>query len=64
MGDIRAGLDELKLDVALFADVKFYVTGRADPKVILIFLFTAIIIRNCDFNFQIPVFLFFIFDIF
>ncbi|XP_034939665.1 PAX-interacting protein 1-like [Chelonus insularis] len=34
MGDIRAGLDELKLDVALFADVKFYVSGKADPKVL------------------------------
>lgn len=35
MGDIRAGLDELKLDVALFADVKFYISGEADPKVLL-----------------------------
>lgn len=33
MGDIRAGLDELKLEVALFADVKYYVSGEGDPKV-------------------------------
>lgn len=33
MGDIRAGLEELKLDGALFADVKYYVSGEGDPKV-------------------------------
>lgn len=33
MGDIRAGLDELKLDPGLFANVKYYVSGEADPKV-------------------------------
>uniref|UniRef100_A0A0C9PRK5 PAX-interacting protein 1 n=1 Tax=Fopius arisanus TaxID=64838 RepID=A0A0C9PRK5_9HYME len=32
MGDIRAGLEEIKLDEALFADVKYYVSGEADPK--------------------------------
>lgn len=33
MGDIRAGLEELKLDGALFANVKYYVSGEGDPKV-------------------------------
>jgi len=33
MGDIRAGLDDLKLDGALFANVKYYVSGKGDPKV-------------------------------
>ncbi|PBC31784.1 PAX-interacting protein 1 [Apis cerana] len=34
MGDIRAGLEELKLDGALFADVKYYVSGEGDPKIL------------------------------
>jgi len=33
MGDIRAGLEDLKLDSALFANVKYYVSGEGDPKV-------------------------------
>lgn len=33
MGDIRAGLEELKLDGALFANVKYYVSGEGDTKV-------------------------------
>lgn len=33
MGDIRAGLEDLKLDGALFANVKYYVSGEGDPKV-------------------------------
>jgi len=33
MGDIRAGLDDLKLDGVLFANVKYYVSGEGDPKV-------------------------------
>ncbi|EFN81703.1 PAX-interacting protein 1 [Harpegnathos saltator] len=34
MGDIRAGLEELKLDGALFANVKYYVSGESDPKIV------------------------------
>ncbi|XP_063980261.1 PAX-interacting protein 1 [Diachasmimorpha longicaudata] len=34
MGDIRAGLEDIKLDEALFADVKYYVSGEAEPKII------------------------------
>ncbi|XP_014473474.1 PREDICTED: PAX-interacting protein 1 [Dinoponera quadriceps] len=34
MGDIRAGLEELKLDGALFANVKYYVSGEGDPKIV------------------------------
>ncbi|KAI4477916.1 hypothetical protein M0804_012396 [Polistes exclamans] len=34
MGDIRAGLEELKLDGALFANVKYYVSGEGDPKIL------------------------------
>ncbi|TGZ54054.1 PAX-interacting protein 1 [Temnothorax longispinosus] len=33
MGDIRAGLEDLKFDGALFAKVKYYVSGEGDPKV-------------------------------
>lgn len=33
MGDIRAGLEDLKLEGALFANVKYYVSGEGDPKV-------------------------------
>jgi PAX-interacting protein 1 len=33
MGDIRAGLEELKLDGTLFAKVKYYVSGEGDSKV-------------------------------
>lgn len=38
MGDIRAGLEELKLDGALFANVKYYVSGEGDPKVHHLFI--------------------------
>ncbi|XP_011057373.1 PREDICTED: PAX-interacting protein 1-like [Acromyrmex echinatior] len=34
MGDIRAGLEDLKLDSALFANVKYYVSGAGDPKIL------------------------------
>lgn len=34
MGDIRAGLEDLKLDGALFANVKYYVSGEGDPKIL------------------------------
>ncbi|KAL6428266.1 hypothetical protein ACFW04_008524 [Cataglyphis niger] len=34
MGDIRAGLEDLKLDSALFANVKYYVSGEGDPKIL------------------------------
>lgn len=39
MGDIRAGLEELKLDVTLFADVKFYISGEPDQKVTVKFIY-------------------------
>ncbi|XP_024871465.1 PAX-interacting protein 1-like isoform X2 [Temnothorax curvispinosus] len=34
MGDIRAGLEDLKFDGALFAKVKYYVSGEGDPKIL------------------------------
>ncbi|XP_011867303.1 PREDICTED: PAX-interacting protein 1 [Vollenhovia emeryi] len=34
MGDIRAGLEDLKLDGVPFANVKYYVSGEADPKIL------------------------------
>ncbi|XP_072744675.1 uncharacterized protein Ptip [Anoplolepis gracilipes] len=34
MGDIRAGIEDLKLDGALFANVKYYVSGEGDPKIL------------------------------
>lgn len=34
MGDIRAGLEDLKLDGALFANVKYYVSGEGDSKIL------------------------------
>lgn len=36
MGDIRAGLEELKLDVSLFVGVKYYLSGKVDTKVSLL----------------------------
>lgn len=53
MGDIRAGLEELKLDVTLFANVKYYISGEPDNKVLefipldLFSLFFYALDRNC-----------------
>ena len=49
MGDIRAGLEDLKLDSALFANVKYYVSGAGDPKVCYNFRsFPAFLFRRCS----------------